>query len=106
MAGEIIAWLVAEKGAPALPRAQIVTVVGQLASLRNTLQGRLDSARTARNADPDLAARGAFEQEMQTLAALVRAADGHARQLADMPPLIDQLAQVEASVGAALGILP
>src|SRR5712692_9652401 len=112
MAGEIVAFLVAQKGAalapatgavavatppPTAPRDQIVAAVGWLAAFRRDMQQQLDDARTARNAD-DPSARGAFEQVIQTLGALVREADKSAGQLADLPPLIDQLAQVQASV--------
>lgn len=106
MAGEIAAFLAARGTAPALPRDQLVLAAQRLAAMRRAAQQVLDDARDTRNADADLGARSQFEPEIQTLAALVRELDQAAKQVADVAPVVDQLAAVEAALRAALPVTP
>lgn len=105
MADEIKTFIATRQTAPPLDRDGIVAATRKIAKLRRDVQLLLDDAREARNADPDETMRQRLGVELQTLGALVRELNEAAKQVADIVPVMDQLAVTEAQLAQQLGVL-
>lgn len=104
MVNDIRAFVQARATAVPLPRDEIVTAARCFATLRRNVHQMLDDARDARHADGDAGNQSQVEQAIQTLAALAREADDVSRRAADLVPILDQLATIEACLRKTFGI--